>query len=139
MKHVEITDKIIAKFFKVLGKLGYGSLEKVYENALCIELEKAGFKIERQKKIPVYYDEKIVGSYTANIVVEGVVLLELKACDCLITEHEYQLLNYLRASTLEVGLLLNFGLNPEIKHKVYDNQKKKWHTISTMRHMEAPE
>jgi len=96
----------------------------VYENALLIELKKNGFKVENQKGICVYYDHVEVGIYYADIVVEDVVIVELKASEILVEEHAIQLVNYLKATDIEVGLLLNFGKKPEVKRKVFDNHFK---------------
>ena len=123
-KHADITGKMIGTFFKVYNTLGYGFNEKVYENALAIELRKAGLKVVKQQEIVVYYDGENVGDYRTDIVVDDVVIVELKAARELAEEHEAQLLNYLKATTLEVGLLLNFGVKAEHKRKVYDNERK---------------
>ena len=113
MKHADLTDQVINSFYKVYNALGYGFLERVYENALYAELIKTGLKIERQKKILVYYEEIVVGDYCADIIIEDVVICELKAKECPAESDEYQLLNYLKATDIEVGLLLNFGRKPE--------------------------
>ena len=130
MKHEEITEKIIKAFYKVYNTLGYGFLEKVYLNALYIELVEAGFKVEKHKKVIVYYNKHIVGDYCSDLTVEDVVVCELKTSESLSGENENQLVNYLRATDIEVGLLLNFGKKPEIKRKIYDNEKKNWRTTS---------
>ncbi|MGC4100041.1 GxxExxY protein [Ferruginibacter sp.] len=124
MKHEEITEKVIGAFYKVYNTLGYGFLEKVYENAMYIELTAAGLKVEKQKRILVYYYGKVVGEYYADLVVEGIVAVELKAIEMLAAANESQLVNYLKATNLEVGLLLNFGKKPQIKRKIFDNDKK---------------
>jgi GxxExxY protein len=123
-KHTDLTEKIIQAFFTVYNTLGYGFSEKVYENSLALELVKLGLQVEPQKKIAVYYDSQVVGEYFADIVVNGVVIVELKATRQLLDEHEAQLLNYLKATVIEVGLLLNFGPKAEFKRKVYDNEHK---------------
>ncbi len=123
-KHADITGKVIGAFFKVYNNLGYGFNEKVYENALALELRKAGLKVTQQQEIAVYYAGETVGDYRADMVVNGVVILELKAARELAEEHEAQLLNYLKATNIEVGLLLNFGVKAEHKRKVYDNERK---------------
>jgi GxxExxY protein len=104
--------------------LGYGFSEKVYQNSLALELTKLGLQIELQKQIVVYYEGQMVGEYYADLVVNGCVIVELKAVRQLLDEHEAQLLNYLKATTIEVGLLLNFGPKAEFKRKVYDNVRK---------------
>jgi len=123
-KHSEITDKIIKCFYKVYNTLGYGFLEKVYENALFLELKSLGLFVEKQKQIKVFYENKKVGEYYADLIVSESVIIELKAAESLCEEHEYQLINYLKATEIEVGLLLNFGKNPELKRKVFSNNFK---------------
>jgi GxxExxY protein len=125
LKHADITDKILHAFFKkVYPELGPGFLEKVYENALALELRKAGIRVEQQARITVYYAGAIVGEYYADLLVENVVLVELKAVEHLGPAEEAQLLNYLRATPIEVGLLLNFGPRPECRRRAFDNQNK---------------
>jgi GxxExxY protein len=121
MLHSELTEKIIKAFYKVYNTLGYGFLEKVYENALVIELKKMGFHISRQYNIKVYYDEEIVGDYFADIIVDDNVIIELKSAESLRREHKLQLINYLKATEKEVGLLLNFGKTPEFKRAIFTN------------------
>ena len=123
-KHKELTEKIIRIFYRIYNELGYGFLEKVYENAMMIE-----FKIEcipaiSQFPIKVFYKEEVIGEYYADILVDEKVIVEIKATRTLALEHEAQLLNYLRATDIEVGLLLNFGPKPQIKRKVFDNSRK---------------
>ncbi len=101
-----------------------GFLEKVYQNALAIELHKLGLELVQEARIVVYYDNEVVGEYFADLFVAGVVIVELKAVKKLLEEHEAQLLNYLKATSYEVGLLLNFGPKPEIKRKAFDNSRK---------------
>lgn len=124
MLHEEITEKIIGAFYEVHKKLSYGFLEKVYQNALALELRKRGLKVEKQRQIKVYYDNEMVGDYYADIIVNDCVILELKAAEGLIEEHEHQLMNYLKATEIEVGLLLNFGVKPQFKRKIFTNDKK---------------
>ena len=123
-KHADLTKKIIGAFFRVYNVLGYGFLEKIYENALALELRKLGLRVEQQKRITVYYDGQEMGEYFADIVVNGIIIVELKAARQLSKEHTAQLLNYLKATTIEVGLLLNFGPKAEFERKVYDNDRK---------------
>ena len=125
MKHEDITEKVIQAFYKVYNTLGYGFLEKVYLNAMYIELVSMGLKTEKEKRIIVYYFGQIVGDYNADLIVEDVVTAELKANEFLVERNEHQLLNYLKATNIEVGLLLNFGKTPQIKRKLFDNDKKK--------------
>ncbi len=129
-KHADVTDKVLKAFFKVYNTLGYGFAARVDENALAIELKKSGLQFEKQKEITVYYEGEVVGDYAADIVVNGVVMLELKAVRTLTKDHEAQLLNYLKATPVEVGLLLNFGEKPEHRRKIFDNDRKgslTWH------------
>ena len=118
-KHTDITEKIIKAFYKVYNTLGYGFLEKVYENALFIELQSMGIFVEKQRRIKVFYLEHEVGDYFADLIVDNKVIVELKASEALCEEHEYQLINYLKATEIEVGLLLNFGKRPEFKRKIF--------------------
>ena len=122
--HSELTGQIIKAFYNVYNELGFGFLEKVYENAMLVELESLGLKCQAQVPIKVYYDEVEVGDYFADIIVNDLVVVELKASTRIAEEHEAQLLNYLRATEAEVGLLLNFGKKPEHKRKVFENRLK---------------
>ncbi|HNX03405.1 MAG TPA: GxxExxY protein [Candidatus Cloacimonas sp.] len=124
MLHKEITDRIIACFYKVYTNLGYGFLEKVYENAMLIELNKNGLKAISQYPIKVNYNGVSVGEYFADIIVEDKVIIELKASANLVPENILQLQNYLKATNIEVGLLLNFGKKPEIRRKTFHNNLK---------------
>jgi len=123
--HKEITEKIIKSYYKVYNKLGYGFLEKVYENAISIELRKNGFEVKCQYPINVFYDSEIVGEYYADIIVNDLIVIELKAANALLKEHENQLINYLKATEIELGLLLNFGKGAEFKRKIFMNKYKK--------------
>jgi len=125
MLHEEITGAIIESFYAVYNALGYGFLEKVYENAMAHELRKRGFTVQHQMPIQVYYDGLMVGEYFADLVVDGKVIVELKAADGLRPEFEAQLLNYLRATEIEVGLVLNFGLQPDFMRRIFTNDRKK--------------
>jgi GxxExxY protein len=133
-KHTDITELIIKAFYTVYNTLGYGFLEKVYRNALAIELRKLGLDVIPEARITVYYNGEVVGEYFADLLVSGAVLVELKAVKRLLLEHEAQLLNYLKATPYEVGLLLNFGPKPEIRRKAFDNSRKgsmRWLETST--------
>ena len=123
MLHAELTDKIISSFFKVYNTLGYGFLEKVYENALIIELKRAEFKVLQQQNIKVFYENQVVGDYFADIIADQVIL-EIKAAECLREENKAQLINYLKATDNEVGILLNFGRTPEFKRVLFTNDRK---------------
>jgi GxxExxY protein len=122
--HEEITSDIINAFYKVYNALGYGFLEKVYENALAAELAARGHVVKQQVPIQVYYDGKAVGEYFADLLIDDKVLLELKAAESIAKEHEAQLVNYLKATKIEIGLLLNFGKEPRLKRKIFSNQKE---------------
>jgi GxxExxY protein len=122
--HKELTKSILKIFYDVYNELGYGFLERVYQNALFYELKENGFKVEAQKKIKVFYKEIEVGDYIADIIVNDLIILELKAQECLVEANEFQLINYLKSTDCEVGLLLNFGKKPEFIRKVYQNYKK---------------
>ena len=124
LKYKEITDRIIKTFYYVYNKLGYGFLEKVYENAMMIQFRKEGIPAVSQSPIEVFFEDEIVGEYFADILVDGKVIVEIKASKNLAPENEAQLLNYLKATNIEVGLLLNFGPEPQIKRKVFDNKRK---------------
>ncbi len=122
--HEELTGKIIKAFYTVYNTLGHGFLEKVYENALLIELHKNGLQAEQQKKIEVFYENQKVGDYFADIIVEDIIILELKAAEAIAPEHEAQLINYLKATKIEVGLLFNFGQKPQFIRRVFGNERK---------------
>ncbi len=118
-KHSEITENIIKAFYVVYNKLGYGFLEKVYENAMMIELQKLRMVAEKQKPIKVKYEGQSIGEYFADIVVEDKAIVELKAAENLCEEHENQLVNYLKATNIEVGLLFNFEKFQSLKEKCF--------------------
>ena len=120
MKHGDLTEQVIRGFYKVYNTLGYGFLEKVYQNAMVIELRRMGLQVEPQARIDVYYEGEKVGEYYADLLVNSCVIVELKAMEQLCEENHAQLLNYLKASGIEVGLLLNFGPKPELKRKIMD-------------------
>lgn len=123
--HKEITDKIINCFYTVYNELGYGFLEKVYENAMNIELIEQGITNEKQKPIKVFYKGYCVGKYFADILADRKIIIELKTNEAISAANELQLVNYLKATDAEVGLLLNFGQKPEFKRKIFTNDKKK--------------
>ena len=124
MKHADLTDRIIAAFYKVYNTLGWGFLEKVYHNALRHELQKRGMSVATNHRIDVFYDGISVGEYFADLIADEVVILELKAVEQLIDEHEAQLVNYLKATDIEVGLLLNFGPKPQFKRKIFETARR---------------
>jgi GxxExxY protein len=126
-KHSDLTEQIIGAFFAVYSALGYGFLENVYVKALMIELKKRGLNVQDELPIHVYYDGQLIGEYYADLVINELVILEIKAAKALAAEHEAQLLNYLKATPYEVGLLLNFGPKPETKRRSFDNNRKEWY------------
>jgi GxxExxY protein len=117
-KHADLTEKIIGCAYKVYNQLGAGFIEKIYENALMIELKNAALNAQQQYPVKVYYQDILIGDYVADLVVEEKVIVELKAVSQLTKAHEVQLVNYLKATELEVGLLINFGDQITIKRKV---------------------
>lgn len=123
LKHKDITDAIIGAFYLVYNMLGYGFLEKVYRNALMHELRKRGFKVECEVPIKVYYDGVIVGDYYADLIVNDLVILEVKSVGAIFSEHEAQLTNYLKATGIEVGLILNFGPRPEFRRRIFETAR----------------
>ena len=122
----ELIDIILSYFYQVYNDLGYGFLERVYQNALYYALIDQGLKCEAEKMIKVYHNGRIVGDYRADLLVEDCVLLELKTSEELSPANEKQLINYLKATTIEVGYLLNFGKKPQFSRKVYSNKRKKY-------------
>jgi len=123
--HKELTESVIGCFYRVYNTLHYGFLEKVYENAMKMELTKAGHKVLTQKCIEVFYQGSLVGKYYADLVVDDLLILELKVTESVCDEHAAQLTNYLRATNIELGLLLNFGKEPQIVRRVFMNDNKK--------------
>ena len=123
--HGGLTERIIRCFFEVYNRLGFGFLEKVYERAMMIELAEEGLTARCQSSVVVYYKEEQVGDYFADIIVQDTIIVELKATEGVAEEHELQLINYLKATDLEIGLLLNFGKKPEVRRKIFTNDRKK--------------
>lgn len=124
--HKNLTDSILKVYFDVYNELGYGFLEKVYQNSMYLELKSRGFYVEAQKQIKVNYKGVEVGEYYADLIINEKVILELKAAECIVEDFEYQLINYLKATNMEVGLLLNFGKKPEFRRKVFEKSRKKF-------------
>jgi GxxExxY protein len=124
LKHPEITDKIIRGFYEVYNELGSGFLESVYENALDIVLNEYGLSVDRQKDISVKFRGSVVGEFRPDLFLNSKVIVEIKAVERLLPVHEAQLINYLKATDIEVGVLLNFGKRPEFKRLAYDNRRK---------------
>lgn len=123
-KHSDLSEKIIEVFFALHNELGFGFSEKVYQKAYGIALREKGMKVDEQVSIKVYFHGQLVGEFFADIVVNDLILLELKSADAIIEEHEAQLINYLKATEFEVGYLLNFGKSAIFKRKVFDNERK---------------
>jgi GxxExxY protein len=124
-KYSELTEQIIGIFYEVYNELGFGFLEKVYEEAMVVALKEHEIAFQQQVPIPVWFHGQVIGSYDADLVANSVVLLELKACRTLDSSHEAQLLHYLRSTEIEVGLLLNFGPRPQVRRLAFDNERKK--------------
>lgn len=122
--HHELTEAIIGLFFDVYNSLGYGFLEKVYENALSIALRRAGFQVVQQQAIQVYFQGEVVGSYVADLIVNRKIILEIKVVKKIGDAHIAQLDNYLRATDAQVGLVLNFGPEPEFRRRIHSNKNK---------------
>jgi GxxExxY protein len=120
--HGELTEQVLRSFYNVYNALGYGFLEKVYENALLFDLQESGFLVEQQRPIKVVYRNRVVGDYFADLCVENKIIVELKSVEKLKPGHMAQLFNYLKATEFEVGLLLNFGPKPEFERKVSQNK-----------------
>jgi len=119
MQHEELTKQIIGCAYRVYNTMGFGFLESVYEKCMMIELKKAGLKVKSQHPITVYYEDEVVGEFVADLVVEEEVIVELKSVRRIVQAHEVQLVNYLVATRIDVGLLLNFGEQKvEVKRKV---------------------
>ena len=124
MKHKELTYKIIGVYFDVYNELGHGFLESVYQRSLGLALESVGLSVRQYVKIPVWFRGQRVDMFEGDMLIEDLVLLELKTARCLDRSHYAQILNYLRATDIEVGVLLNFGLKPEYKRLVLENESK---------------
>jgi GxxExxY protein len=123
-KHSELTDLIIGVFYDVYNELGFGFLESVYQKALRMALIEKGLRVESEVATSVFFRGEKVGDFRADLVVNEVVLLELKTVEKIIHAHEAQVLNYLRSATLELGLILNFGPQPQIRRLLLDNDRK---------------
>ena len=128
-KHTELTRKIIGVFLQVYGELGYGFLESVYRSAMVIALTEAGVVVEPEVRLQARFRGRPIGTFRADMLVEGAVLVELKAAQAIDSVHVAQLLNYLRCSVLEIGLILNFGPTPKVRRLAFANHRK--HTSST--------
>jgi GxxExxY protein len=127
----ELTELILSVFYEVHTDLGYGFLERVYQNALYFAFLDNGLKCRAEIPINVYHNGRMVGEYRADLLIENSVLLELKACETINPAHEAQLINYLKATNIEIGFVLNFGKKAEFSRKIYTNDRKK-HLITNI-------
>ena len=123
-KHSDLSDKIIKVFYEIHNELGYGFSERVYQKAFGIALRQIGLKVEEQLPIKIYFRGQEIGEYFSDMVVNDVILIELKAVGQIVEEHEAQLLNYLKSTKIEVGYVMNFGKSAVFKRKVLDNERK---------------
>lgn len=124
LKHRELTEAIIGIFYDVYNELGYGFLESVYESALVVALEQSGFRVSRQAAMAVWFRSTNIGDFRADLMVNDLVIVEIKAARTIEPAHEAQLLNYLRCTDIEVGLLLNFGARPMFRRMAFANERK---------------
>jgi len=122
--HRDLTDTIIRVFYDVYNELGFGFLESIYEEAIVVALREAGLRVEQQVPIPVWFRGRSLGTFEADLLVNGFVIIELKAVKQLVEAHTAQLMHYLRATEIEVGLVMNFGHKPEFKRRVFENSRK---------------
>jgi GxxExxY protein len=120
----DITEPTIGAFYEVHHQLGHGFLESVYERAMVIAIRKRGLRVERQVPVAVYFDGQVVGEYRVDLIVEDRVMVELKAAKALDATHDAQLINCLRATSIEVGLLLHFGIKPAFHRRILSNDRK---------------
>jgi len=125
LKHSSLTDKIIGVFYDVYNELGHGFLESTYGEAMSLALTESGSSVAREVSLPVWFRGRKVGQYFADLVIDDIVLVELKATRTLEPSHEAQLLHYLKSTEIEVGLLLNFGPHPQFRRFLFDNERKK--------------
>jgi GxxExxY protein len=122
--HRDLTDSIIRVFYDVYNELGFGFLESVYEEAMVIALRESGLEVTQQAPVPVSFRGQAIGTYQADLIVNRLVIVELKAVRQLAEAHIAQLMHYLRATPIEVGLIMNFGQKPEFKRRVFENPRK---------------
>jgi GxxExxY protein len=125
LKHSELTDRIIGVFYDVYNELGHGFLESTYAEAMVVALEASGLHVDREIPVPVWFRGKKIGQYFADLLVEKTVMVELKAGRTLEKAHEAQLLHYLRATEIEVGLLFSFGIRPQFRRLLFDDNERK--------------
>jgi GxxExxY protein len=119
LEHGQLTDRVTGVFYAVYNELGTGFVESVYENAMAMALTQAGLQVTQQAGLEVRFRNQLVGSFRADLVVADSLIVELKAVTALLPAHEVQLVNYLKASGIPVGLLLNFGLRPQVRRKIF--------------------
>ncbi len=124
-KHSELTSEIIKAAYYVYEYHGFGHVESVYQNSLAICLRKRGFTVKMEEPITVYFETEVVGNFKADLIVNDTVIVELKAVEKIHPKHEVQLVNYLKSTAIEVGLLINFGEELKVKRKVFDNELKR--------------
>jgi GxxExxY protein len=123
-KYARLSEQILGIFYQVHKDLGFGFSEKVYQRAFSLALREAGLGVEEQVSIKVYFHGELVGEFFADMLIDNVILLELKSVSTILEEHEAQLLNYLKATEIEVGYIMNFGKSASFKRKIYDNNRK---------------
>ena len=124
LKHSDVTEKLITTYYALYNELGFGFLESVYQKAFCLMLRERGLLFQEQIPSRVLFHGAEMGEFLADILVESAVLVELKVVRALEQAHERQLLNYLRATDVEVGLLFNFGPRPQFRRLAFDNARK---------------
>jgi GxxExxY protein len=124
-KHAELTERVIGVFYDVYNELGFGFLESVYREAMRVALTQAGLVVKTEVPVPVSFRGVVVGVFRADLIVNDCLLVELKAAEQIVRQHESQTMHYLRATSIEVALLMNFGVSPRFKHFVLDNELKK--------------
>jgi GxxExxY protein len=122
--HEKLTEQIIGEFYQIAAELGHGFLESTYEAAMTIALRGLGLRVERQVPITVYFRGQVIGRYKADMLVESAVIVELQAGQGIDAAHEAQIINHLKATELEVGLVMNFGPRPTFKRRVFANERK---------------
>ncbi|MGA3212789.1 MAG: GxxExxY protein [Terriglobales bacterium] len=137
LKHEALTSRIIGVFYSVYNELGYGFLESVYEEALFIALTEHGLEVKQQHPVPVWFHGRRIGDFKADLLVENLIVLELKAARTLDSSHEAQWLHYLKSTEFELGLLFNFGLRPAFRRLLFDNERKRireypWQSVAEM-------
>jgi len=123
--HADITEKIIEAAYYVYDYHGFGYLESVYENSMAIKLRQMGFDVKTQHPIKVYFEGEVVGDFKADLIIDDTIIVELKAVESMHKRHEVQLVNYLKSTEVEIGLLINFGDELKFKRKIFSNNRKR--------------